>query len=163
VGPAADIYSLGCVLYEALTARVPYPADSEVGRIVAHLHDPPPRASEHWPGVPPALDAVIARALDKEPGGRFVSAAEFSIAVAHLSDHSSARTSKPSSSSLIARNHRRRRRRAGWNEPGHRQPAGPGGPPRSLNRPSGVWLGSPPVKHLFELSDKCFYAKSGAI
>jgi serine/threonine-protein kinase len=54
-----------------------------VGRIVAHLQDPPPRASEHWPGVPPALDAVIARALDKEPGGRFVSAAEFSIAVAH--------------------------------------------------------------------------------
>jgi CHASE2 domain-containing sensor protein len=82
VGPAADIYSLGCVLYEAVTARVPYPADSEVGRIVAHLHDPPPRASEHWPGVPPALDAVIAQALDKQPGGRFVSAAEFSIAVA---------------------------------------------------------------------------------
>ncbi len=82
VGPTADIYSLGCVLYEALTARVPYPADSEVGRIVAHLHDPPPRASEHWPGVPPALDKVIVQALDKEPGGRFVSAAEFSIAVA---------------------------------------------------------------------------------
>src|ERR1019366_6018016 len=58
-----------------------YPADSEVGRIVAHLHDPPPRASEHWPGVPLALDAVIVQALDKEPGGRFISAAEFSIAV----------------------------------------------------------------------------------
>jgi serine/threonine-protein kinase len=70
------------VLYEALTARVPYPSDSEVGRIVAHLHDPPPRASEHWPGVPPALDAVIVQALDKEPGARFISAAEFSIAVA---------------------------------------------------------------------------------
>jgi CHASE2 domain-containing sensor protein len=81
VGPGADIYSLGCVLYEALTGRVPYPADSEVGRIVAHLHDPPPRASEHWPGVPPALDAVIVQALDKEPGGRFISASAFSIAV----------------------------------------------------------------------------------
>jgi CHASE2 domain-containing sensor protein len=81
VGPGADIYSLGCVLYEALTGRVPYPADSEVGRIVAHLHDPPPRASEHWPGVPPELDAVIVQALHKEPGGRFISAAAFSIAV----------------------------------------------------------------------------------
>jgi CHASE2 domain-containing sensor protein len=82
VGPAADIYSLGCVLYEAVTGRVPYPADSEVGRIVAHLHDPPPRASEHWPGVPSALDAVIVQALDKEPGARFPSAEAFSIAVA---------------------------------------------------------------------------------
>ena len=82
VGPQADIYSLGCVLYEAVTGRVPFPADSEVGRIVAHVHDPPPRASEHWPGVPVELDAVIVQALDKEPGGRFDSAASFAVAVA---------------------------------------------------------------------------------
>ncbi len=82
VGPPADIYSLGCVLYEALTARVPFPAPSEAARIAAQLHDPPPRASEHWPAVPVALDAVIVRALSKDPAARFGSAAQFALAAA---------------------------------------------------------------------------------
>jgi CHASE2 domain-containing sensor protein len=82
VGPAADIYSLGCVLYEAITGRVPYPGASEAERIAAHLHDPVPRASEHWPAVPAALDRVIATALDKTPGKRFISAAVFAHALA---------------------------------------------------------------------------------
>jgi serine/threonine-protein kinase len=80
VGAPADIYSLACVLYEALTARVPYPGDSEAERIAAHLREPPPRASEHWPSVPVALDAVIVRALDKDPARRFPSAVAFAFA-----------------------------------------------------------------------------------
>ena len=82
VGPSADIYSLGCVLYEALTGRVPYAEPSEAGRIAAHLHDPVPRASEHWPAVPRELDEVIVRALDKNPGRRFISAGAFATALA---------------------------------------------------------------------------------
>jgi CHASE2 domain-containing sensor protein len=81
VGPAADIYSLGCVLFEALTGRVPYIADSEAERMAAHLHDPIPRASEVWPAVPAALDAVIIQTLDKDPGRRFVTAALFAAAL----------------------------------------------------------------------------------
>src|SRR4051812_15476818 len=51
----ADLYSLGCVLFEALTGEVPFPCDSEVAAIYAHLEEDPPRASERRPGVPAAL------------------------------------------------------------------------------------------------------------
>ncbi|HLW95137.1 MAG TPA: CHASE2 domain-containing protein [Solirubrobacteraceae bacterium] len=81
VGPAADVYSLGCVLYEALTAQVPYPAGADGARIAAHLRDPVPRASEHWPAVPAALDVVIERALAKQPTERFISAHAFAAAL----------------------------------------------------------------------------------
>jgi len=82
VGAAADIYSLGCVLYEAVTGRVPYPAASDAAVIAAHLHDEPPHASRHWPAVPQALDLVIVQAIDKDPGRRFASTAEFALAAA---------------------------------------------------------------------------------
>jgi CHASE2 domain-containing sensor protein len=82
VGPAADIYSLGCVLYEAVTGRVPYVESSEAARIAAHLHDPVPHPAEHWPAVPAALDEVIVRSLDKDPARRFISAQAFAVALA---------------------------------------------------------------------------------
>ena len=82
VGPAADIYSLGCVLYEALTAQVPYPGPTDGARIAAHLTEPTPRASARWPSVPASLDEVIIRALHKEPGKRYISAAAFASALA---------------------------------------------------------------------------------
>jgi YVTN family beta-propeller protein len=76
----ADIYSLGCVLFEALTGEVPFPRDSEVAAIYAHLEDEPPRPSERRPSVPAALDAVVVRALAKEPERRWQSGAELAAA-----------------------------------------------------------------------------------
>ena len=70
---AVDIYSLGCVLYEALTGRKPFPGPSEQV-IAGHLSAPPPRASAVNPRVPASLDDVIARALAKEPDDRYGSA-----------------------------------------------------------------------------------------
>jgi YVTN family beta-propeller protein len=73
----ADLYALGCVLFECVTGEVPFPRDSEVAAIYAHLEDEPPRASERRPGLPRALDNVVSRALEKEPGDRWQSGSEF--------------------------------------------------------------------------------------
>ena len=72
----ADVYALGCLLFHALTGRPPYDRDSEVAKMYAHLNDPPPSAVEAVPGTPAGLDAVIARALAKEPDGRYPSAGD---------------------------------------------------------------------------------------
>lgn len=72
--PAADIYSLACVLYEALTADAPFPTHSNEQLIAAHLTAPPPRPSTAHSGVPTSMDTVIARGMAKEPDDRYGSA-----------------------------------------------------------------------------------------
>jgi serine/threonine-protein kinase len=65
-----DVYSLGCVMYQCLSGRVPFPGQTEVATIYSHLHDPPPSLSnggERAPGV----DAVVARALAKGKEERY--------------------------------------------------------------------------------------------
>jgi serine/threonine protein kinase/DNA-binding beta-propeller fold protein YncE len=71
-----DVYALGCLLFHALTGRTPYDRDTEVAKMYAQLHDPPPKASETAPGTPPVLDAVIARALAKDADERYPSAGD---------------------------------------------------------------------------------------
>ena len=76
VGPPVDIYGLGCVLYHALTGEVPYPRAREVAKITAHMLEPPPVPSQAATGIPPAFDALIARAMAKDPAERYASAGE---------------------------------------------------------------------------------------
>ncbi|MBU9766600.1 protein kinase [Mycobacterium sp. TNTM28] len=78
--PAADIYSLACVLYEALTAAPPFPVNSYERLISAHLSTPPPHPSTARPQLSPALDDVIARGMAKQPGDRYRSATELASA-----------------------------------------------------------------------------------
>ncbi|MCP2275485.1 serine/threonine-protein kinase [Nocardia amikacinitolerans] len=80
VTPAADIYALGCVLYECLTGARPFPADTDGEVMRAHLVESPPRPSRLRDEIPRAMDAVIARALAKEPAARYGSAGEFAAA-----------------------------------------------------------------------------------
>ena len=69
----ADVYSLGCVLYECVIGQPPFPRDTDVAVVFAHLNSEPTPASATRPELPSALDAVIATALAKEREERYQS------------------------------------------------------------------------------------------
>ncbi len=75
-----DIYALGCVLFELLTGSVPYAESSPFATMTAHLKSPIPRATDKVPWLPPGLDAVVAKALAKNPDDRYNSCRELSLA-----------------------------------------------------------------------------------
>ncbi|WAJ47665.1 protein kinase [Mycobacterium sp. Aquia_216] len=92
----ADIYALACVLYECLTGHLPYPGDTFEDQLNAHLNTPPPQASFTAPGVPPTLDAVVARGMAKDVNYRYQTAIEFAEAAkAALAGHRVAMPSPP--------------------------------------------------------------------
>jgi serine/threonine-protein kinase len=77
VTAASDLYSVGAMLYETLTGQVPFDADTPVAVALKQVSEQPRPPSQLNPKVPPALDAVVLRALAKEPGNRYASADEF--------------------------------------------------------------------------------------
>ena len=88
----ADVYALGCVLFEALTGTLPFARDNDVAKMYAHLSAPVPSAREATPEVPEELDAVARRAMAKDPGDRFATATEMAEA---LMDTLPARPARP--------------------------------------------------------------------
>jgi len=77
----ADLYSLGCVLYECLVGEPPFAGSSEIGVIGRHLSEQPPSASARRPGLPPAVDPVLARAMAKVPAERYETCVAFAAAM----------------------------------------------------------------------------------
>lgn len=78
----ADIYSLGCALYQLLTGRTPFfqaQAGGMAAVVSAHLFEAPPKVSDLAPALPVAVDAVIAKAMAKDPGERYQSARELAV------------------------------------------------------------------------------------
>jgi serine/threonine-protein kinase len=76
----ADVYALGCVLFECLTGSRPYPRDSQVAILYAQLREPPPRPCELRPDLPAAIDSVVGRAMAKAPADRYTSCSEMVVA-----------------------------------------------------------------------------------
>src|SRR5919204_402384 len=81
VDEQSDIYSLGVVLFELLTGRVPFPGENFVAVAMRHINEPPPSVRERRPEVPARLDAAIRCAMAKESGDRFESMADFVAAL----------------------------------------------------------------------------------
>ncbi|MEJ5253564.1 MAG: protein kinase [Chthonomonadetes bacterium] len=71
VGPAADIYALGVILFEMITGGVPFPADTPVAIALRHAKDPPPSPRAINPGVPRAVEGIVLKAMQKLPENRY--------------------------------------------------------------------------------------------
>ncbi len=74
VAPSSDVYSVGIILYELLTAKLPYDGDNPMAIALKHAHDPIPSPKAINAGVPKALESLIAKAMQKSPNDRFRSA-----------------------------------------------------------------------------------------
>jgi serine/threonine-protein kinase len=77
----SDLYAIGIILYEMVTGHVPFDGDSAVTIALKQVSEAPVPPSHLNPGVPPALEAIIGRALEKEPEARFADADDFIAAL----------------------------------------------------------------------------------
>ncbi|HEX8919403.1 MAG TPA: protein kinase [Chloroflexota bacterium] len=84
VGPPSDLYSLGVVLYEMLTGQVPFRAETALGVAMQHVQQPPLPPGRINAALSPAVDALVLRALRKDPAERYTSAAEFRAAMSSV-------------------------------------------------------------------------------
>jgi serine/threonine protein kinase len=77
VDARCDVYALGCVLFATLTGRLPFERAEDVAKLYAHVSEPPPKPSTVVAELPGEIDAVVTRAMAKDPDFRFPSAGDF--------------------------------------------------------------------------------------
>jgi serine/threonine-protein kinase len=95
---ASDVYALGVVLFECLNGSRPFVADSPIATALAHIRDEVPPLPDH---VPPALAAVVRRALEKDPADRYVDGAAFAAALREAGEHPDAVVPPPASTQVM--------------------------------------------------------------
>lgn len=89
----SDIYSIACILFQAITGSAPFTADSPIGVIHKHVNDPPPQITQS--DIPPALNAIMQKALAKDPDERYQSTTEFSHDLSCVLQGSALQYAKP--------------------------------------------------------------------
>src|SRR5574341_40158 len=72
----SDLYSMGVILFEMLTGDLPFTADTPMGIAIKHITDPVPRVLNIAPDLPPRCEAVVVRAMNKDPENRYQTMAE---------------------------------------------------------------------------------------
>jgi serine/threonine protein kinase len=95
VGPQSDLYSLGVVLYEMLTAKVPFESETLVGLCMKHVNEPPPSPKKVNPRVSEDMEAIVLKLLVKKPGKRYGSAAELAEDLQRVRDGLAPLAAKP--------------------------------------------------------------------
>ena len=86
VKPAADVYALGIVIYEMLTGKPPFDGDTPVSVAVRHIQDLPEPPRKQNPKIPPGLEALILRCLEKDPRDRYANGDDLAKALDNYED-----------------------------------------------------------------------------
>ncbi|GER87357.1 hypothetical protein KDW_15190 [Dictyobacter vulcani] len=97
VSPAADVYALGIVMYEMVTGRTPFDGDTPVAVAMQHIQDSPIPPSQLNPNIPPALEEIILRCLEKIPEMRFRDGNTLARALELLGEENSPTVQSPNS------------------------------------------------------------------
>src|SRR5918993_1826016 len=127
--PKSDLYSLGVVLYEALTGELPYTADNPIAVSMKHVNQPVRSPREIDPTIPEGMDALVTRLMAKNPEDRYASADELADDLWKIS-----RGREPTVASVVAEPTRPQRAPVAASNPTTRVPPARPAPPRRRRR-----------------------------